>query len=93
MTAGVLYPARRLTGIPVDRIALQEREERWVRKVDDSAPDKVKGVLEKPKDPVKWSAHVFYFKAVLLLVNILPFCLFLILYSRVLDRYAGNDWA
>jgi len=53
----------------------------------------VKGVLEKPKDPVKWSAHVYYFKAVLLLLNILPFGFFLILYSRVLDRYAGNDWA
>ena len=42
---------------------------------------------------MKWPAHVFYFKAVLLLLNILPFCLFLILYSRILDRYAGNDWA
>ena len=56
-------------------------------------PDKVKGVLEKPKDAVKWSAYVYYFKAVLVLLNILPFWIFLILYSRVLDRYAGNDWA
>ena len=93
LIAGLLYPARRLTGIPLDRVVLQEREERWVQKVDESAPGKVKGVLEKPKDLVKWPAHVFYFKAVLLLLNILPFCLFLILYSRVLDRYAGNDWA
>ncbi|MGO8898305.1 MAG: hypothetical protein ACLQU5_08130 [Isosphaeraceae bacterium] len=93
LIAGLLYSARRLTGIPLDRVVLQEREERWVQKVDESAPYKVKGVLEKPKDPVKWPAHVFYFKAVLLLLNILPFCLFLILYSRVLDRYAGNDWA
>jgi len=93
LIAGLLYPARRLTGIPLDRVVLQEREERWVQKVDESAPDKVKGVLEKPKDPVKWSAHVYYFKAVLLLLNILPFGFFLILYSRVLDRYAGNDWA
>jgi uncharacterized membrane protein len=93
LIAGVLYPARRLTGVPLDRVVIQEHEERWVQKADDSDPGKVKGVLEKPKDPVKWSAHVFYFKAVLLLLNILPFWFFLILYSRLLDRYAGNDWA
>ena len=63
LIAGVLYPARRLTGIPLDRVVLQEREERWVQKPDESTPDKVKGVLEKPKDPVKWPAYVFYFKA------------------------------
>ncbi len=93
LIAGVLYPARRLTGIPLDRVVLQEREERWVQKVDETAPDGVKGVLEKPKDAVKWSAHVYYFKAVLLLLNILPFWFFLILYAKTLDRYAGNDWA
>ena len=32
LIAGVLYPARRLTGIPIDRVVLQEREERWVQK-------------------------------------------------------------
>ena len=93
LIAGVLYPVRRLTGIPVDRAVLQEREERWVQRVDESAPDGVRGVLEKPKDSVKWSAHVFYFKAVLLLLNILPFGCFLVLYSWILDRYAENDWA
>ena len=59
----------------------------------ESQPGKVKGVLEKPKDPVKWPAYVFYFKPVLMLLNILPFALFLMLFARVLDRYAPNDWA
>jgi hypothetical protein len=73
-------------------VALQEREERWVQEIDESAQDRVRGVLVKPKDAVKWSVHVYYFKAVLMLLNILPFGLFLILYARVLDRYAANDW-
>ena len=48
----------------------------------------MQGVLEKPKEPVKWPAYVFYFKPVLVLLNIVPFALFLVLYARVLDRYA-----
>ncbi len=38
LIAGLLYPARRLTGVPLDQVVLQEREERWVQKVDESAP-------------------------------------------------------
>ncbi len=71
----------------------QPREERWVQKKDESAPDGVKGVLERPKDQVRWSAYVYYFKSVLVLLNILPFWLFLVVYAKILDRYAGNDWA
>ncbi len=93
LIAALLYPARKLSGIPLDRVVLQEREERWVQKPDPDHPGKQIGVLEKPKDAVKWSAHVFYFKAVLLLLNIVPFWVFLLLYARILDRYAGNDWA
>ena len=50
-------------------------------------------MLERPKDPAKWPAYVFYFKTVLVLLNIVPFAIFLVLYARVLDRYASNDWA
>ena len=93
LIAGVLYPARRLTGVPLDRVVIQEREERWVQKPDESDPGKVKGVLERPKDPAKWPVYIFYFKTALVLLNIVPFAIFLVLYARVLDRYASNDWA
>lgn len=93
LIAAVLYPARKLSGVPLDRVVLQEREERWVQKADPNSPGKPVGVLEKPKDAVKWPAYIFYFKPVLLLLNVLPFALFLTFFARVLDRYAPNDWA
>jgi hypothetical protein len=42
---------------------------------------------------VKWSAHVLYFNAVLVLVNVLPMAVFLVLFARWLDRVAPNEWA
>ena len=50
-------------------------------------------MLETPKEPAKWPAYIFYFKPILLLFNIVPYCVFLILFARLLDRYAANDWA
>ena len=50
-------------------------------------------MLEKPKDPVKWPAYGFYFKPVLLVLNVIPYAIFLIFFARALDRYAANDWA
>ncbi len=93
LIAGMLYPARRITGVPLDRVILQERAERWTQKPDPDHPGRFKPVLERPKDPVKWPAYIFYFKPTLILINVLPFGLFLIYFSRVLDRYAPNDWA
>jgi hypothetical protein len=93
LIAGILYPARRWAGVPLDRVVLQEREPRWTQKRDENTPGVLKGVLEKPGDPARWPAYVFYFKPVLILLNILPFGVFLILYARVLDRYAGGEWA
>src|SRR3954467_7426538 len=54
LIAAVLYPARRISGVPLDRVVFQEREERWVQRPDPDEPGKVQGVLEKPKEPVKW---------------------------------------
>jgi hypothetical protein len=93
LIAGLLYPARWATGVPLDRVVLQERAERWTQKPDPDSPYKVKGVLETPKDPVRWPAYVFYFKPVLVLLNVIPFGLFLMLFARVLDRHAHTDWA
>ena len=71
-----------LSGVPLDHVVLQEREERWVQKPDENNPGKPKGVLEKPKDPAKWPAYVFYFKPALMLLNIIPFWAFLVLFAR-----------
>ena len=58
--------------MPLDRVVLQERAERWTQKPDPDAPGKVKGVLETPKEPVKWPAYIFYFKPILVLLNVDP---------------------
>ena len=93
LIAGFLYPARRLSGVPLDKVVLQKREKRWAQKVDENSPGKVKGVLERPKEDVKWPVYVFYLKTVLLLLNIIPFAIFLVLYARVLDRVSTSDWS
>ncbi len=93
LIAGMLYPARRITGVPLDRVVLQERAERWTQKPDPDHPGRFEPVLERPKDPAKWPAYVFYFKPTLIAINVIPFALFLIGFARVLDRYASNDWA
>jgi hypothetical protein len=93
LIAGMLYPARRITGVPLDRVVLQERAERWTQKPDPDHPGRLKGVLEKPKDPVKWPAYIFYFKPALIVLNVIPYGLFLVFFARALDRYAANDWS
>jgi hypothetical protein len=92
LIAGMIYPARVLTGVPLDHFVPQERAERMTQKADPDAPNKIKGVLEKPKEPVKWPVSVFYFKPVVVLLNVVPFGVFLVLFARLLDRYAANDW-
>ena len=72
---------------------LQTRAERWTQKTDPTSPYGVKGVLERPTEPARWPAYIFYFKPIVLLLNVLPFGVFLILYARLLDSYAANDWA
>jgi hypothetical protein len=93
LIAGVLYPARFATGVPLDRVVLQERAPREVQKPDPSSPYGVKGVLETPKDPVRWPVYIFYFKPIVVLLNVVPFGILLVLYARVLDSHAANEWA
>jgi hypothetical protein len=93
LIAGMLYPARQITGVPLDRVVLQERVERWTQKPDPEQPDRLKWVFEKPKDPAKWPAYIFYFKPALIVLNVIPYGLFLVFFARALDRYAANDWS
>ena len=41
-----------------------------------------KGVLEMPKDPAKWPAYIFYFKPIIVLLNVVPYAIFLVLFAR-----------
>ena len=99
--AGLLYPARQALGVPLDRVVIQKREPRWVeKKVEAEAgaetegkPPKIERVLEVPKEPSEWPVSIYYFKPIVLLFNIVPFWIFLVLYARLLDRYAPNDWS
>ncbi|WP_165065096.1 hypothetical protein [Paludisphaera rhizosphaerae] len=93
LIAGVLYPARKLIGVPLDKVTLEKREPRWSQIPDPDNPGKVKGVLTTPDQPVKWPVYIFYFKPILILLNIIPFWGFLVLLGRMLDRYARTDWS
>jgi hypothetical protein len=93
LIAGVLYPFRVATGVPLDRVAKQERLPRWVQKPVEGEAGKTEPVLETPKEPVEWPAYVFYFKPVIVLLNVVPLWVMLVLFARLLDRVAENDWA
>ena len=88
LIAGLLYPFRAATGVPLDSFVPEEMVERYVTKEGSATP-----VLEKPKDPYRWQASVFYFKPIVILANIVPLLAMLVLYARLLDRYAVGEWA
>ena len=92
LIAGVLYPVRALTGVPLDAVVEQPRVERSVQEDDPDHPGTPRYVRVTPP-PVRWPAYVLYLKPVIILFNIVPFLGFLIAYARLLDRYAPNDWA
>lgn len=93
LIAGLLYPVRRATGVPLDKVVEQARIPRYVAKEVEGEPGKTKFVLETPTVPAKWPAFVLYFKPVIVLLNVAPLVVFLILYARLLDRSATTDWA
>ncbi len=92
LIAGILYPARWATGVPLDRVIFQERLPRWTQQPDPTSPNRVKGVLETPKEPARWPVYIYYFKPVIVLLNVIPYSIFLVLFTRVLDRLALGDW-
>ncbi len=92
LIAGVLYPVRKLTGVPLDSHVLQQRITRNTRKYDPNDHSKYETVTESPP-PLPWPVYVFYFKPVIILLNVVPYLIFLILFARLLDRLVENDWA
>jgi len=92
LIAGILYPFRVASGVPLDASVSEVREPRNVSKEDPDKPGIFTVKLETPA-PVLWPVNVFYFKPVLLLLNVIPFALFLLAYARLLDRRAADDWS
>ena len=93
LIAGILYPIRKALGIPLEKLIEQPRQPRNVQKNVEGEPGKTIFVLETPKETAKWPAYVFYFKPIIVLLNIMPMLVFLILYARHLDRVALGDWS
>jgi hypothetical protein len=93
LIAGLLYPARVLSGVPLDHVVDQPREPRNVEKEVPGEPGKTAFVLETPKEPAHWPVYVFYLKPIIILLNVVPFLIVLVLYAKLLDRTAENDWA
>ena len=92
LIAGVIYPFRAIAGVPLDAVVEQNRVERNTQKEDPGHPGLSTYVKEIPQ-PVPWPAYVLYLKPAIILFNIVPFLVFLVLYARLLDRYAASDWA
>jgi hypothetical protein len=93
LIAGLLYPARVATGRRLEYDAEQPREPRNVQKEIPGSPGQFEFVRETPKEPAHWPVYVFYFKPIIILLNVVPFLIVLILYARLLDRTAENDWS
>jgi hypothetical protein len=95
IAAGILYPFRKATGVELHSVRTEPRYPRNVPSRVVVWPG-VRVVLPKtvvPAEPHKWPAYVYYFKPIIILFNVVPFLVFLVLYARLLDRHAANDWA
>jgi hypothetical protein len=91
--AGILYPFRAATGVELDRVVPQARLPRFVEKEVPGEPGRTERVLETPQEPARWPVYVFYLKPIVILLNVVPMLVVLLLYTRLLDRHASNDWA
>ena len=92
LLAGFIYPFRAISGIPLDTESLQQRTARKSLLKPELPPGPGNLKTETP-EPYKWPVHVLYLKPILILFNVAPLLAFLVLYARLLDRFATNDWA
>jgi hypothetical protein len=89
--AGLIYPVRMMTGVPLDREVPQSRLPRNVEIRNDDGSTRFE--LQTPKEPVLWPVWVFYFDAIIVLFNVVPMAVLLVLYGRFLFRHAPGPWA
>jgi hypothetical protein len=95
LIAGLIYPFRQATGVPLGALRTEPRNPRNIEERVRVWPG-VNVTLRRTQEggkPIEWPVYVYYFKPILILMNVLPFFLTLVLYARFLDRHADNDWA
>ncbi len=88
LIAGAVYPFRKLTGVPLDHSVPQPRVPRNV-----PDPKSPRGYKVDTPAPVPWPVMIYYLKPAVVALNVVPFLAFLVLFARMLDRYALDDWA
>ncbi len=99
LAAGLLYPFRLASGVPLEAAREVERHALNVTEPVPGQPGQFTTRLATGEErtqqlgPVKFPAHVYYFKPIILLFNAVPFVAMLVLLARLLDRHAANDWA
>ena len=93
LMAGLLYPIRRFTRIPLDRVVKVARNPRFEETNVEGAPGKTEFTLVTPQKPSEWPVYVLYLKPFVVLLNVVPMLVFLVLYARMLDRTATTEWA
>lgn len=96
LIAGMLYPFRAATGVPLESVVFrQKREPRNVEELVEVEPGKFENRrrTDTERGYAEFPAYVYYFKPILMIWNVLPFLLTLVFYGRLLDRHAANDWA
>lgn len=92
--AGILYPFRNASGVELGRVSeTPKMPERNVEVPVEGQPGKFRQEVERDRGTVKWPVHVYYFKPIILLLNVVPYFAYLVLLARFLDRHAENDWA
>lgn len=95
LIAGMIYPFRVLSGVPLESMRKQPRADRNIEERVEVEPGRfeTRRRTETNRPPVEFPAYVYYFKPILITWNVVPFLITLLLYRRLLDRHARNDWA
>ncbi len=96
LIAGMLYPFRKATGVELERVVFrQKRDARNVEELVEIEPGvfETKRRTDTERGYAEFPAYIYYFKPILMLWNVVPFLITLLLYRRLLDRHAANDWA
>ena len=95
LIAGLLYPGRVLSGVPLETVRSEPRNPVNRQEPVEGEPGvfRTRTIPAEERGLVEWPAHIYYFKPIIVLFNVVPFFAMLILYARFLDRHAPNDWA
>ena len=93
LIAGLLYPARIATGIPLDRVVLQERQPRWSQKPDPRFSEQGERRARDAHRPREMAGLHFLLQADHHSLERCSLRVLSLLFARRLDRLALGDWS